>query len=476
MCGFLGIFGDREVSKRIYTGLLSIQHRGQDAAGMITFSTKFHIKKGNGLVRDVFNEKNLSYLLGNIGIGHVRYPTIGSGKAEDAQPFYVNIPFGIILAHNGNITNYYSLKNRLEYEYNININSTSDSEILLNYLAHKLNLNLPFSYDSILKSMEDVFLNVKGSYSAVSYIKDKGFLAFRDPNGFKPIIMGKKGKEFIFASESVALDILGFDIVGDLKPGEVVFIDLKKNIYRDRIIENDKTTCIFEFVYFARPDSTIDGINVYEARLRLGRGLAKKIKTYNLDIDVVIPVPDTSRAAATAVAEELNLPHREGFIKNRYIGRTFIMPEQDLREESVQLKLNIIKPEVKNKKILVIDDSIVRGTTSREIVSLLRRNGAAKVYLGIYSPPVISPCYYGIDMQTKKEFIADGRSVEEIKRYIGADELIYQETDSLVDAVFGDKNAHCCNACFTSRYPIVVDEEEKRMIEKDRLRKHIELF
>jgi len=475
MCGFLGIFGDKEVSKRIYIGLISIQHRGQDAAGMITFSKKFHLKKGNGLVRDVFNEKNLSYLLGNIGIGHVRYPTVGSGKAEDAQPFYVNIPFGIILAHNGNITNYYSLKNKLEKELNININSTSDSELLLNYLAHEISVHLPFTYENLLKSIKNVFINVKGSYSAVAFIKDKGFLAFRDPNGFKPIIFGRKGNEFIVASESVALDILGFDVIDDVKPGEVLFIDMNRKVFREKIAESEKTTCIFEYVYFARPDSTIDGINVYEARLRLGKELAKKIKKLNLKIDVVIPVPDTSRAAAAAVAEELKLPHREGFIKNRYIGRTFIMPEQDLREESVQLKLNIIKPEIEGKKILVIDDSIVRGTTSREIVSMLKRNGAKKVYLGIYSPPVISPCYYGIDMQTKKEFIANGRSIEEIKKFIGADELIYQDVESLVYAVFGDKNAACCNACFTSVYPVPVDEEEKRMIEEDRTKK-IELF
>ena len=474
MCGFIGLIGEKDVSRRLYTGLLTIQHRGQDSAGMITYSYRFNMKKGNGLVRNVFNEKNLSYLKGNIGIAHVRYPTVGGGGAEDAQPFYVSIPYGIILAHNGNIVNYFSLKEEMERKYYRDLNSTSDAELLLHVLAEELSRRIPFSIRNLFRAVEGVFKRALGSYSAVAYIRDRGFLAFRDPNGFKPIVFGQKGKEFIFASESVVLDTLGFKLLRDLYPGEAIFIDKNGRIYKKRIVERPQTSCIFEYVYFARPDSIIDGISVYEARLRLGRMLAEKIRKANLKIDVIIPVPDTSRAAAVAISEELGIPYREGFIKNRYIGRTFIMPSQELRQRSIRLKLNPIKEEFLGKNVLIIDDSIVRGNTSKEIVSLVREMGAAKVYLGIYSPPLKHPCFYGIDMQTRGEFIAAERSIDEIKKYIGADELIYQDMDGLIRGVFGSASAHCCCACFSGEYPVPVPEYDMKRIQEDRTKKESE--
>ena len=474
MCGFIGLIGEKDVSRRLYTGLLTIQHRGQDSAGMITYSGRFNMKKGNGLVRDVFNEKNLSYLKGNIGIAHVRYPTVGGGGAEDAQPFYVSIPYGIILAHNGNIVNYFSLKEEMEKKYYRDLNSTSDAELLLHVLAEELSRRIPFSIHNLFRAVEGVFKRALGSYSAVAYIRDRGFLAFRDPNGFKPIVFGQKGKEFIFASESVVLDTLGFKLLRDLYPGEAIFIDKNGRVYKKRVVERPQTSCIFEYVYFARPDSIIDGISVYEARLRLGRMLAEKIRKANLKIDVIIPVPDTSRAAAVAISEELGIPYREGFIKNRYIGRTFIMPSQELRQRSIRLKLNPIKEEFLGKNVLIIDDSIVRGNTSKEIISLVREMGAAKVYLGIYSPPLKYPCFYGIDMQTRGEFIAAERSVDEIKKYIGADELIYQDMHGLIKGVFGSANAHCCCACFSGEYPVPVPEYDMKRIQEDRTKKESE--
>jgi len=474
MCGFIGILGENAVASRIYTGLLTIQHRGQDSAGMATYSGKFNLKKGNGLVREVFKEKNLSYLKGDVGIGHVRYPTIGGGKAEDAQPFYVTTPYGIILAHNGNVTNFFALKEELQTKCLRNINSSSDAELILNVLADELLRHYPFNIHKLFQAVGNLFKRVKGSYSAVAYIKDRGMLAFRDPNGFKPIIMGQRGKEYMFASESVVLDTLGFKIIRDVLPGEAIFVDEKRNLYKKRIIAtNNPTPCIFEYVYFARPDSVIDGISVYEARLRLGRKLAEKIQKLNLKIDVVIPVPDTSRAAALALAEELKIPYREGFIKNRYIGRTFIMPSQGLRKKSIRLKLNPIQEEIKGKNVLIIDDSIVRGNTSQEIVQLARDMGAKKVFFGVYSPPVKFPCYYGIDMQTKGEFIATNKSVEEIKKHIGADELIYQSIEGLIEGVFQNKNASCCSACFNGIYPISIDKREEQMIEEDRKSKEV---
>lgn len=471
MCGFIGIYGRKDVFYDIYTGLLAIQHRGQDSSGIITYSERFNLKKGNGLVKDVFGEKHASYLKGIIGIGHVRYPTIGGGGAEDAQPFYVNMPYGIAMAHNGNIINYFSLKKELEERDRRHLNSGCDVEAILNVLAYELEKEGDFSKDSLFSALEKTYDRLLGSYSVVAIIRDKGLLAFRDPHGIKPIVFGRRDDDYIFASESVVLDVLEFEIIGDVEPGEAVFITKDREVIRKRIRREKHTPCIFEWVYFARPDSVIDGISVYEARLRLGRELAKLIKEKQIIPDVVIPVPDTSRAAALALAEELNIPYREGLIKNRYIGRTFIMPTDKERSSSVKMKLNPMRFELAGKKILVVDDSIVRGHTSRQIVELIRNSGAKEVYFASYSPPLRYPCLYGIDMQTRGEFIARNRSIEEIKDIIGADELIYQTIDGLIRGVKGDKEISFCTACFTGDYPTHIPEEMFLMIEEDRKRR-----
>ncbi len=468
MCGILGIIGNYEVVGDIYRGLLSLQHRGQDSAGIITYSDRFNIKKGNGLVSEIFKEKNLSYLKGNIGIGHVRYPTIGGGKAEDAQPFYVNIPSGIIMAHNGNVINYTQLKRELE-EVNLrHLNSKSDVEAILNVFASKLEKRGKVNIDNIFASVKEVYKKVEGSYSVIAYIRNKGLLAFRDPVGFKPLIYGKKDANYAFASESVALDTLGYKRIRDVKAGEAIFIDTNGKEY-SKILGNKKhRPCIFEWVYFARPDSVIDGISVYGARLRLGKELAKTVKKLRLPIDLIIPVPDTSRAAAITLSEELNIPYREGLIKNRYIGRTFIMPQQAMRKMSIRLKLNPIEGEIKGKNILIVDDSIVRGNTSRQIVQLIKEAGAKKIFFASYSPPLRHPCVYGIDMQTRSEFIAKNKSIKDIEKEIGTDKLIYQSYEGLIKGVSGGENMKFCTACFDGKYPTPVDEKILKKIETER--------
>lgn len=471
MCGFVGIFGKNDVAADIYTALLTIQHRGQDAAGMVTYSTRFNLKKGNGLVRDIFKEKNFSYLKGNIGIGHVRYPTIGKGTVEDAQPFLVNVPYGMSLAHNGNVINFYSLQEKLEDERLRVLNSTSDAELILNILADELTHQIPFAIRGVFRAMDGVFKRVKGSYSGVSIIKDKGMIAFRDPHGIKPIIFGRKGDSLGFASESIALEILGFKIERDVLPGEVIFIDMERKIHHKRLREEKHSPCIFEYVYFARPDSVIDGISIYEARLRLGKELAKRVREESPNIDLIVPVPDTSRAAALALSEELGIQYREGLMKNRYIGRTFIMPYQKKRQESIRMKLTPIKQELNHKNVLLVDDSIVRGNTSKEIIQLIRESGANEVHLAVSSPPLRYPCYYGIDMQTRGDFIAADKSIEEIRKLIGADSLIYQTQEGLVKAVSGKLDMKFCTACFSGEYPVSLSEIDREHIERDRNQK-----
>jgi len=468
VCGILGIIGNYEVVGDIYRGLLSLQHRGQDSAGIITYSDRFNIKKGNGLVSGIFNEKNLSYLRGNIGIGHVRYPTIGAGKAEDAQPFYVNTPFGIIMAHNGNVINYGVLKEELENVNRRHLNSRSDVEVILNVLANELEKRKKIDAESIFSAIKGVYKRVLGSYSVITYIRNVGFLAFRDPIGFKPLIFGQKGNNYIFASESVALDTLGYKRIRDVQPGEAIFIDKDGNVSSKILKKKEHKPCIFEWVYFARPDSIIDGISVYSARLRLGRKLAKIVKKANLKIDLVIPVPDTSRASAIALSEELKIPYREGLIKNRYIGRTFIMPKQVMRKMSIRMKLNPIEGEIKGKNILIVDDSIVRGNTSRQIIQLVKEAGAKKVFFASYSPPLRYPCIYGIDMQTRSEFIAKDRDVKDIEKEIGADKLIYQSYEGLIKGVSGRKDIKFCTACFNGKYPTPVDKATLKRIEEER--------
>ena len=477
MCGILGICGgDKDVGLELYQGLNVLQHRGQDSAGIITYSERFNLKKGNGLVQNVFNTKNLSRLIGNMGIGHVRYPTVGGGGADDAQPFYVNSPFGIALAHNGNIVNYFQLKEELFRKDFRHLNSNCDAEVLLNVFADELmeeDLN-KFSAETIYNAVQRLFKRTEGSYAAVAIIAGRGMVAFRDPHGIKPLIMGKRDDNYVFASESVALDVLGYEIVRDVAPGEVIYIEEKprffgegRSFYSKRLVTAKPARCIFEWVYFARPDSVLDGISVYEARFRLGIELAKIIKKRRLLPDVVVPIPDTARPSASAIAEKLKLPFREGLIKNRYVGRTFIMPDQAKREESVRQKLNPIRSEIKGKKVLLVDDSIVRGTTSRELVNLVRNAGAKKVYFGVYSPPLRHPCVYGIDMQTHGEFIARNRNERKIAEEISADELIYQTIEGLIRAVH--PNGEVCAACFTGLYPTKVPERVFQQIEKERL-------
>ena len=447
MCGIIGVVATTAVNQLLYDGLQVLQHRGQDAAGIATAeSGRFHMHKGSGLVRDVFRTRNMRSLLGNWGIGHCRYPTAGSAdNAAEAQPFYVNSPFGLMLAHNGNLTNAAQLKQDMFLQDLRHMNTNSDTEVLLNVLAHELQAaSTKYQVDAeiIFKAVAGVHRRVQGAYAVVAMIAGYGLLAFRDPYGIRPLIIGRNqteaGPEYMVASESVALDTLGFKVLRDVAPGEAVLIDTRGNFVSRQCAERAMhAPCIFEFVYLARPDSLIDGISVYATRLKMGEFLAEKIKHTlpHLDIDTVIPIPDSSRPAAMELAKRLNLPYREGFVKNRYIGRTFIMPGQTQRRKSVRQKLNAINMEFKGKNVLLVDDSIVRGTTSREIVMMAREAGARNVYFASAAPPVRFANVYGIDMPTRGELIASDRSDEEIRREIGADALIYQDLDDLKAAI-----------------------------------------
>ncbi|UCE41973.1 MAG: amidophosphoribosyltransferase [Candidatus Aminicenantes bacterium] len=461
MCGIIGIFGNDDVFKDLYQGLLSIQHRGQDSAGAITYDGHFHTKKGNGLVRDIFTLDNFMRLRGNVGIGHTRYPTIGGGRGEDAQPFFVNSPFGIIMAHNGNVINYAELNKTLLEQYHRHLSSDNDVEIILNVFAQELsvqNIN-HIEPENIFRAVQKVFKQVKGSYSVVAYIARGGMVAFRDPYGIKPLVYGKREDgilpSFAIASESVSLNITNFSDIKNIEAGQVLFIDEERQLHKRQLAACPHSPCLFEWVYFARPDSYIDNVNVYDCRVNLGRFLAKEIRKYNLDIDVVVPVPDSARDAAIEIARFLNLKYREALVKNRYIGRTFIMPADQDRTTSVRQKLNPIPSELKGKNVLLIDDSIVRGNTSRAIIEMIRECGAKKVYFGSYSPPLRFPCVYGIDMQTKGEFIARNATIDQIAKKIGADKVIYQSLESLKKAVQkGNKKIpQFCGACFDGLYP-----------------------
>ncbi len=472
MCGIIGCIGRTPAINRIYIGLLALQHRGQDAAGAATHSEYFHIKKGNGLVTDVFKSKNLERLKGCVGIGHVRYPTIGSGSADDAQPFLITAPYGIALAHNGNLVNYRDLKRTLIEQDLRYLNSQSDAEVILNLLSRELTRVRAsgFSPDRLFRALKPVYRALNGSYAVVAVIADKGLLAFRDPLGIKPLIFGRGREGCCVASESVALDLLGCNERWDVRPGEAVFVDQRGLIKRSLITAGRRpATCIFEYIYFARPDSVIDGIGVYEARLRLGRELAAECVRQGLKPDVVIPVPDTARGAAQMVAECIGAKHREGLIKNRYIHRTFIMPSPAERTLAVRLKLNPIRDEIAGKRVLLVDDSIVRGTTSREIVNLVRGAGAREVQYALYSPPLRYPCVYGIDMQTRGEFIARNRTVEAIRVSIRADRLVYQTIAGMIRAVGSGRDGFC-TACFTGAYPTSVPPRLMKGIERERKR------
>ncbi|MGD2076118.1 MAG: amidophosphoribosyltransferase [Gammaproteobacteria bacterium] len=445
MCGIVGIVSNTPVNQSIYDALTILQHRGQDAAGIMTCEgSQLYLRKNNGLVRDVFHTRHMLRLRGTMGIGHVRYPTAGCESSAEAQPFYVNSPYGITLAHNGNLINAEELKENLFREDLRHINTDSDSEVLLNVFAHELQRHgkLRVDVEDVFQAVAGVHRRCRGAYAAVAMITGYGVVAFRDPHGIRPLVYGRRdsdsGPELMAASESVALDALGFELIDDVRPGEAVFFGRDGTLATQQCAEHPRySPCIFEHVYLARPDSIMDNISVYKARLRMGERLAEKIRRQrpDHDIDVVIPIPDTSRTAALQLANNLGVKYREGFIKNRYIGRTFIMPGQQERKKSVRQKLNAIDLEFRGKTVMLVDDSIVRGTTSEQIIQMARDAGAKKVYFASAAPPVRYPNVYGIDMPTKDELIAHGRTVEEIASAIGADWLVFQDLDDLIETV-----------------------------------------
>ena len=476
MCGIAGIVSHHNVNQELYDALTVLQHRGQDAAGIVTCAEgKLYLRKDNGLTRDVFRSKHMLKLRGNMGIAHVRYPTAGCTSSAEAQPFYVNSPFGLTLAHNGNLTNAEELKKELFVDDQRHINTDSDSEVLLNVFAHELQRmnKLQLNVDDVFKAVSAVHRRCKGAYAVIVMIAGYGILGFRDPNGIRPVVFGErqseKGPEFMIASENVALDVLGFDLIRDIKPGEAVFVESSGKLHTRQCAKNTKLCpCIFEFVYFARPDSIIDNISVYKARLRMGEKLADKIHREwpDHDIDVVIPIPDTSRTSALQLANRLGVKFREGFIKNRYIGRTFIMPGQQLRKKSVRQKLNAIGLEFAGKNVLLVDDSVVRGTTSEQIIQMARDAGANKVYFASAAPPVRYPNVYGIDMPTANELIAHNRTEKEVELALGADRMIYQGLDDLIDAV-RKGNPHIKQfdtSCFSNEY--VTGDIDKAYLER----------
>ena len=482
MCGVIGIVTKQPVSQALYDALTVLQHRGQDAAGIVTWSDDHGLKqrKSNGLVRDVFRHRHMMRLKGHVGIGHVRYPTAGGSKSSEAQPFYVNSPYGICLAHNGNLTNYEELAELLIREDRRHLSTNSDSEVLLNVFAHELQTRVNGSPtpENIFDAIDAVHRRCRGGYAVVALIVGFGIVAFRDTHGIRPLVLGERaaadGKDYMVASESVALDILQFTRVRDVRPGECIYIENNGAFHcRDYSGAVSYTPCIFEHVYFARPDSILDNLSVYKARLRMGEQLAGKIVRDfpDHDIDVVIPIPDTSRTAALQVAYHLGVKYREGFIKNRYIGRTFIMPGQAQRAQSVRHKLNAIDLEFRGKNVLLVDDSIVRGTTSKQIIKLAREAGARRVYFASAAPPVRYPNVYGIDMPAASELIANGRSVVEIQELIGADRLIYQDLQGLIRSVRHDNSeiSEFDTSCFSGEYVTGdVTEEYLRDLEERR--------
>jgi len=462
MCGIVGVVSSAPVNQLIYDALLLLQHRGQDAAGIVTQQErKFFMHKAKGMVRDVFRTRNMRSLPGNCGLGQVRYLTAGNAYSEEeAQPFYVNAPFGIVLVHNGNLTNAQALKAELFSTDHRHINTESDSEVLLNVLAHeieKTTRGFPLQPQDVFDAVRRVHLRVKGSYAVIAMIAGHGVLAFRDPFGIRPLCLGRGEGTVLIASESVALEGTSHKLERNVLPGEAVFIDLQGQLHAQQCAENPVLNpCIFEYVYLARPDSVMDGISVYQARLNLGETLAQRVISTvpPNEIDVVIPIPESSRPSAAQLAQLLGLPYREGFVKNRYVGRTFIMPGQSVRKKSVRQKLNVIASEFKGRNVLLVDDSIVRGTTSREIVQMARDAGARKVYMASAAPPVRYPNVYGIDMPTPDELVAHNRSVEEIRQLIGCDALIYQDVDGMKKAI-GSLNPHITGfdaSCFDGVY------------------------
>ncbi|MCK5889488.1 MAG: amidophosphoribosyltransferase [Methylococcales bacterium] len=464
MCGIAGIVSHQSVNQELYDALTVLQHRGQDAAGIVTCDKgRFYLRKDNGLTRDVFSNDQMMKLKGTMGIGHVRYPTAGSSSSAEAQPFYVNSPFGLTLAHNGNLTNAEELKKKLFVDDQRHLNTDSDSEILLNVFAHELQQlgKLRIDATDVFNAVSAVHERCKGAYAVVIMIAGFGILAFRDPHGIRPLVFGERkteqGSDFMIASENTALQVIDFELTRDIEPGEAIFIESTGELHTQQCSDvSDHCPCIFEYVYFARPDSIIDDISVYKARLRMGEKLADKVlkEWPDHDIDVVIPIPDTSRTSALQMANRLNVKFREGFIKNRYIGRTFIMPGQQMRKKSVKQKLNAIDLEFEGKNVLLVDDSIVRGTTSEQIIQMARDAGATKVYFASAAPPVRYPNVYGIDMPAVEELIAHNRTEDEVGEAIGADKMIYQDLDDLISAVQkgNAKITHFDTSCFNQEY------------------------
>jgi amidophosphoribosyltransferase len=466
MCGIVGAISKSPVNQLLYDALLLLQHRGQDAAGIVTMQgTKCFMHKARGMVRDVFRTRNMRALPGSVGLGQVRYPTAGNAwSEEEAQPFYVNAPFGIVLVHNGNLTNTTALKSELFRIDRRHINTESDTEVLINILAHEVEVavrDLPLTPDAVFAAVAAVHKRLRGSYAVIALIAGHGLLAFRDPYGIRPLAYGElrddDGSEYMVASESVAIEGTGRKVVRDVAPGEAIFIDVDGHLHTRQCAEHPTLNpCMFEFVYLARPDSVLDGISVYQARLNLGETLAQRVISTMppSEIDVVIPIPESSRPSAMQLAQKLGKPYREGFVKNRYVGRTFIMPGQAVRKKSVRQKLNAIGVEFKGRNVLLVDDSIVRGTTSKEIVQMAREAGARKVFMASAAPPVRFPNVYGIDMPTREELIAAGRSIEQIRAYIGADALIYQDVDAMkrVVAALNPKLDGFEASCFDGHY------------------------
>ena len=477
MCGIIGIVGTTEVASALYDGLTVLQHRGQDAAGIVTVDgAHLRLHKGNGLVRDVFNQNAMGRLRGSIGIGHCRYPTAGSDNADEAQPFYVNSPYGIAFAHNGNLVNTEALRREMFQDDRRHINTDSDSEVLLNVLAHELQIQdrMALTPDQIFKAVAGVHARARGGYACLALIQGYGLLAFRDPHGIRPLVLGERvtpeGHEYAVASESVAFDVLGFKRVRDVAPGEAVYITVDGQLHARRCAEGAvHAPCIFEYVYLARPDSMIEDVSVYKARLRMGERLAQKIMRECPDhgIDAVIPIPDTARTAASSLAGGLGVPFREGFVKNRYVGRTFIMPGQGDRVKSVRRKLNAIDLEFRNKTVLLVDDSIVRGTTSKQIIQMARDAGAKKVYFASAAPPVRYPNVYGIDMPSASELVAAGKTEKEVEQLLGADWLIYQDLEDLVWAVQdgNEELRQFDTSCFSGEYVTGLDRDYLQQIE-----------
>ncbi len=466
MCGILGLSNrEQEVFPELYDGLLMLQHRGQDAAGIVTYNgTFFHEHKDNGLVKDVFNSGHAQILRGNVGVGHVRYPTAGSLSAKEAQPFFVNAPYGIYLIHNGNLTNTPKLRKKVQGKYRRHLRTTSDSEVLLNVLADKIADSLKVNGNddpkkNVFEGVKLTMERIEGAYAVIAMIDGVGLLAFRDPNGIRPLSMGTRqsgmlGEDYAFASEDVAFGMMGFKKIKDVQPGEAILIDLEGKVHTFQAAQGELHPCIFEYVYLARPDSMLDGISVYKTQLRMGQALAKQIIEADLEIDSIIPVPDSARPVALEVAKATGIKYREGLVKNRYVGRTFIMPGQRERQKSIKRKLNAIPLEFRNRNVLLVDDSIVRGNTMKQIIQMCRDAGAKKVYVASAAPPVKFPNVYGIDMPTKQEFIANGLTKDEIQRVLGADALFYQNLDDLIWAANEGnesiKNFDC--SCFDGHY------------------------